>query len=135
MVAGVTGRHPAIISITEWAVSLMETLGGPGVGIAIAAENLFPPIPSEVILPVAGFAASRGELSLAGSLAWATAGSLVGALALYRLGALLGRDRLHRLCARLPLLQASDLDQAEGWFARHEARPCSSASSCRSCAA
>lgn len=107
------------MSITDWAVSLMETLGGPGAAVAIAAESLFPPIPSELILPLAGFTASRGELSLASALVWTTVGSVVGALALYVLGALLGRDRLHRLVRRLPLLNVSDMERAEGWFARH----------------
>ena len=107
------------MSITEWAVSLMETLGGPGAGLAIAAENAFPPIPSEVILPLAGFTASQGDLGLASALVWTTLGSLVGAVALYGLGALLGRDRLRALVERLPLVKVADLDKAEGWFARH----------------
>lgn len=107
------------MSITEWAVWLMETLGGPGAGLAIAVENLFPPIPSEIILPLAGFTASRGELSLASALVWTTVGSVVGAIAMYVLAALLGRERLHRLVERLPLLKVSDVHRAERWFARH----------------
>jgi membrane protein DedA with SNARE-associated domain len=77
-------------AISRWAVDLMETLGGPGAGLAIALENLFPPIPSEVILPLAGFAASRGSFGLLEALMWTTAGSVVGALMLYGLGAWLG---------------------------------------------
>jgi membrane protein DedA with SNARE-associated domain len=107
------------MSITEWAVSLMEALGGPGAAAAIAAESLFPPIPSEIILPLAGFTASRGELSLASALIWTTVGSVVGAVALYVLGVLLGRDRLLRLVERVPLLDVSDVERAERWFARH----------------
>ncbi|SHN48109.1 DedA family protein [Cryptosporangium aurantiacum] len=108
--------------LSGWAVELMETLGGPGAGVAIAAENLFPPIPSEVILPLAGFAASRGELSLASALIWTTIGSLVGALALYGLGAAFGRDRLRAVVDRLPLVKLADVDRAEAWFARHGAK-------------
>ena len=105
--------------VAGWAVDLMDRLGGPGAGLAVALENLFPPLPSEVILPLAGFTASRGELSLAGALFWTTLGSVLGALALYGFGALLGRDRARAIAGRLPLLKLSDLDRTEAWFARH----------------
>jgi membrane protein DedA with SNARE-associated domain len=97
----------------------MERLGAPGAGLAIALENLFPPLPSEVILPLAGFTAAQGGMSLIAALVWTTLGSLAGALALYALGALIGRDRVRRLVARLPLVKLSDLDRTEAWFARH----------------
>ncbi len=105
--------------VAGWAVDLMERLGGPGAGLAVALENLFPPLPSEVILPLAGFTASRGELSLAGALFWTTLGSVLGALALYAVGAMLGRDRARAIAVRLPLLNVSDLDRTEAWFIRH----------------
>jgi membrane protein DedA with SNARE-associated domain len=105
--------------IAGWAVSVMETLGAPGAGLLIALENLFPPLPSEVILPLAGFSASRGELSLAGALFWTTAGSVLGAVILYWLGALIGRERIRAAVDRLPLLKLSDMDRTEAWFARH----------------
>ncbi|WP_069759273.1 DedA family protein [Streptomyces sp. LUP47B] len=98
---------------------LMDTLGAPGAGIAIALENLFPPIPSEAILPLAGFAASTGRMSLVAVLLWTTAGSVIGALALYGVGALLGRDRTMALAARLPLVKVSDIERTEAWFLRH----------------
>lgn len=106
-------------SVADWAVSLMDTLGAPGAAVAIALENLFPPLPSEVILPLAGFAASRGSFGLFEALAWTTAGSVAGALALYALGILLGRDRLRRIVDRMPLVKLSDVDRAEAWFAVH----------------
>lgn len=105
--------------VAGWAVDLMDQLGGPGAGLAVALENLFPPLPSEVILPLAGFTASRGEMSLAGALFWTTLGSVLGALALYAIGASLGRDRARAIAARLPLLKLSDLDRTAAWFARH----------------
>ncbi|RBQ15929.1 DedA family protein [Spongiactinospora rosea] len=105
--------------IAGWAIDLMERLGEPGAGIAIALENLFPPLPSEVILPLAGFAASRGDLSLVGAVVWTTIGSIVGALALYGVGALFGRDRIVRIAARLPLVKVADIEKTEAWFARH----------------
>ncbi|GHA55967.1 hypothetical protein GCM10010372_65110 [Streptomyces tauricus] len=106
-------------SAPQWINGLMDTLGAPGAGIAIALENLFPPIPSEVILPLAGFAASTGQMNLFAALLWTTAGSVVGALALYGVGALLGRDRTVAVAARLPLVKVSDIEKTEAWFSRH----------------
>lgn len=108
-----------LTGVAGWAVGLMETLGGPGAGLAIALENIFPPLPSEVILPLAGFTASRGAFTLAGALLWTTLGSVVGALALYGLGRALGRERLRVVWGRLPLTNLDDLDRTETWFDRH----------------
>ncbi|MGX1761841.1 DedA family protein [Streptomyces lydicus] len=103
----------------DWITGLMDTLGAPGAGVAIAAENLFPPLPSEVILPLAGFAAGRGSLHLASALAWTTLGSVAGALALYGVGALLGRDRTVAIASKLPLVNVADIEKTERWFRRH----------------
>ncbi|MFK5634450.1 MULTISPECIES: DedA family protein [unclassified Ornithinimicrobium] len=97
----------------------MERLGGPGAGLLIAAENLFPPLPSEIILPLAGFTASQGSFTLAGAIGWTTAGSVVGALLLYTLGAVFGRARFHAVWSRLPLVNMEDLHRTEAWFERH----------------
>jgi membrane protein DedA with SNARE-associated domain len=105
--------------IAGWAIRIMETLGAPGAGLAVALENLFPPIPSEVILPLAGFTASQGEMSLVAAIAWTTLGSVTGAVVLYALGALLGRERTRAIAARLPLVKLSDVDRTEAWFAKH----------------
>ena len=102
-----------------WAVDLMEHLGGPGAGLAIFVENLFPPIPSEVILPMAGFAARLGELSLVGAIVWTTMGSVLGAWMLYALGAYLGPDRIRRIVSRMPLMDGEDVDKSRAWFAKH----------------
>ncbi|MGW1815211.1 DedA family protein [Streptomyces sp. NPDC002125] len=105
--------------IAGWAAGLVDAMGGPGAGLAIALENLFPPLPSEVILPLTGFAAGQGVLSLASALFWTTLGSVVGAVALYWIGAGVGRARMHAAWAKLPLVKASDLVRTEEWFARH----------------
>jgi membrane protein DedA with SNARE-associated domain len=110
---------PQLDGIVGWVVDLMEALGAPGVGLAIALENVFPPLPSEVFLPLAGFAAARGDLSLVAAIVWTTLGSVVGALALYGLGAALGRERLRAIVDRMPLVDVADVDKAEAWFARH----------------
>jgi membrane protein DedA with SNARE-associated domain len=102
-----------------WAVDLMETMGGPGAGLAIFVENLFPPIPSEVILPMAGFAARLGELSVLSAIVWTTAGSVLGAWMLYGLGAWLGHDRIRRIVSRMPLMDGRDVDKTRDWFAKH----------------
>ncbi|MFE7133361.1 DedA family protein [Streptomyces sp. NPDC057638] len=115
----VSSAAAAESSAPGWVNSLMENLGAPGAGIAIALENLFPPIPSEVILPLAGFAASNGKMSLVAVLIWTVAGSVVGAMALYGVGAALGRDRTVAIAAKLPLLKVSDIEKTEAWFAKH----------------
>ncbi|MER5882433.1 DedA family protein [Streptomyces sp. NPDC001941] len=103
----------------RWINGLMDVLGAPGAGLAIALENLFPPIPSEVILPMAGFAAASGRMGLVAALLWTTAGSVVGAFALYGAGALLGRERTVAIAAKLPLVKVSDIERTEAWFLRH----------------
>ena len=103
----------------EWAVALMEQLGGFGAGIAIFLENLFPPLPSELILPLAGFTASRGELSLASAITWTTIGSVGGATVLYEAGRLLGVERIRRIAGALPLVNVTDVDRTVAWFGRH----------------
>lgn len=105
--------------LIDWTVSLMEVIGPVGAGIGIALENLFPPLPSEVILPLAGLTASRGSFTLAEALIWTTLGSIVGAFVLYGLGAWLGADRLRRIAERIPLMKGEDIDKTVAWFHRH----------------
>lgn len=100
---------------------VVETAGYGGVAGVIAAENLFPPIPSEAVLPLAGFVAGRGDASIVGMLVASTIGSLVGAWILYGLAAWIGPERLHRFVARHGRwfrLKVSDLERAEAWFDR-----------------
>lgn len=121
----VPASGPAVTSteapdgLAGWAVDTMETFGGPGAGFAIFAENIFPPIPSEVVLPMAGFAARLGDLSLAEAIIWTTVGSVTGAWLLYALGAWLGHDTLRNIATKLPLIDAEDIDKTGAWFARH----------------
>ncbi|MFD0855485.1 DedA family protein [Actinomadura adrarensis] len=119
MVRVADGTGENLGGIAGWATDLMERLGAPGAGLAIALENLFPPLPSEVILPLAGFTASQGKMGLAAAIIWTTIGSVVGALVLYGIGAIIGRDRMRRIVEWLPLVKIEDLDRTEAWFARH----------------
>ncbi|MFJ5990836.1 DedA family protein [Lentzea sp. NPDC092896] len=105
--------------LAEWAVSLMESLGGVGAAVVVGLDNLFPPIPSELVLPLAGFSASRGVFSLPAALFWTTLGSVAGAVIVYLAGMLLGRTRTRALVARIPLVRVTDFDKTEAWFTRH----------------
>lgn len=97
----------------------METLGAPGVGLAILLENLFPPIPSEVVLPLGGFTVAQGSLNFLAVFIWATIGSVVGAYILYGVGAWLGADRLRAIADWMWLVKSSDVDKALEWFDRY----------------
>jgi membrane protein DedA with SNARE-associated domain len=108
--------------IAGWAAHLMESLGAPGAGLANAADTVLPFVPSEVILPLAGFTAGQGGMSLVAAIAWATAGSVLGSLVVYGAGALLGRERTRAIAERIPLVRAHEIDRAEAWFARYGAR-------------
>jgi membrane protein DedA with SNARE-associated domain len=101
-----------------WVLSLIEVLGELGVGLAVFIETFVPPIPSEAILPVAGFLAYEGRMSAWGAWLAATLGALAGALVWYAIGAALGRDRVRRLVGRIPLLDYADFDKAEAFFTR-----------------
>ncbi|MGI9084673.1 MAG: DedA family protein [Aeromicrobium sp.] len=108
--------------LTGWTVDLMDRLGLFGAALAVSLDNFFPPIPSEIILPLAGFAASQGTFSLTGALVATTIGSVFGAVVLYWLGRGFGRERAVLVFDRTPLLKVSDLERTEAWFAKHGAK-------------
>lgn len=108
-----------LTGLAGWVVDVIAALGPVGVGGLVALETVFPPVPSEVVLPVAGFLAGQGEMGLGTTIVSATAGSVLGAVVLYWLGARLGRRRLRRAADRMPLVDRGDLDRAESWFGRH----------------
>lgn len=101
-----------------WVLSLMTTVGEIGVGLAILIENFFPPIPSEAVLPGAGFLAYDGRMNVWWAIVAATAGSVIGAWIWYGLGALLGRERTRWIFVKVPLLETADFDKAEAYFSR-----------------
>lgn len=114
-----------LADLTGWITDVVGSLGYLGVAVLIAVENLFPPLPLELILPLAGQVAGQGQLSVVGVMVAATAGSVAGALILYALASRFGEARLRRLIGRfggLLLLDEADLDRARGWFDRHGAR-------------
>jgi membrane protein DedA with SNARE-associated domain len=97
----------------------IEQLGEWGVGLFTLAETVVPPIPSEVILPLAGYLAKQGALNLILVFVTSTLGAYLGALFLYWLGAKLGLERSIRGLSRLPLVDREDFEHAAGWFRRH----------------
>ncbi|MEA2531616.1 MAG: hypothetical protein QOG89_3260 [Thermomicrobiales bacterium] len=114
---------PALFGgLTERVTDIIESLGYAGVAGLVALENIFPPIPSELILPLAGFMAGRGDFWLPAVVVAATIGSVAGALVLYGIGAWLGELRLRRLVERYGRIlgvSTRDLDRANGWFDRY----------------
>jgi membrane protein DedA with SNARE-associated domain len=107
--------------LVEWVTSVVESLCYGGVAFLVALENLFPPIPSEVVLPLAGFVAANGDASFAGMVVAATIGSMIGAFLLYGISAAIGPARLRALVVRYGRwfrLDEADLDRTEEWFDR-----------------
>ena len=108
----------------DWVVSTIESWGYLGVFVLMVAENVFPPIPSEVIMPLAGFLAGGGKLSLGLTIVVGTLGSVLGTLMWYCIGLWFGEARLKRFAARhgrLLTLSPGDIEAAHDWFQRHGA--------------
>ena len=107
--------------LTDWVIRIVDSLGYVGVALLVTLENVFPPIPSELVLALAGFVSSRGEASVIGMITAATVGSLAGAWILYGAAAIFGRARLHALVRRFGRwvrITERDLETAERWFTR-----------------
>jgi membrane protein DedA with SNARE-associated domain len=105
--------------LSQWVSDVIEAIGYAGVALLVALESVFPPIPSEVVLPFAGFYAGKGEASVVGMMLAATVGSVVGAWILYGLAAWIGPVRLRRFVVakgRWFGVKEHDLDRAEAWF-------------------
>ncbi|NNV07278.1 DedA family protein [Geobacillus sp. C56-T2] len=105
-----------------WITDFMEQFGYIGIFFMIALENIFPPIPSEVILPFGGFMTTYTTLTVPGVIAAATAGSVVGALVLYGIGRLLSVERLERIVDRWGgwlRVKPEDIDKANRTFQRY----------------
>ena len=104
----------------ELIITLMEQYGYPGIFLLIAVENIFPPIPSEIILPFGGFLTTYTKLTVPGVIFFATLGSLAGALVLYGVGRILNEERLRKLVSgpvgRILCLKAEDVEKADRWF-------------------
>jgi membrane protein DedA with SNARE-associated domain len=108
--------------IASWVQDVIERLGAVGVALLVILENVFPPIPSEIVLPFAGFVAWRGDGSVLVMIFAATVGAVVGAVILYTVAAIIGPDRLRLFVVKFGRwfgVKTSDLERAEQWFDRH----------------
>ena len=109
-------------SLATWVQDVIEQLGYLGVALLVVLENVFPPIPSEIVLPFAGFVAQQGSDSVVLMILAATVGSVIGALIMYWIAAIIGDDRLHAFTRRFGKwvqIREVDLTRAEEWFDRH----------------
>ncbi len=104
----------------DWILSIMNQFGYLGVFLLIAIENIFPPIPSEVILLFGGFMTTHTNLNIVGMIIASTLGSLVGAIALYYIGKILNKERLKKIVSgkvgKILRIKNSDIDKADQWF-------------------
>ena len=108
--------------MAEWILGFMNSLGYLGILLLMIAENLFPPLPSELILPAAGFAAAQGKLNLIGVVLAGALGSVLGTLPLYYLGRVVNEERLVVWADRYGrwlALRGKDVRKADDWFDRH----------------
>ncbi|WP_066649689.1 DedA family protein [Christensenella timonensis] len=110
----------------EWIISLMDQFGYVGIALLIAVENIFPPIPSEVILTFGGFMTTYTNMNMWGVVIAATIGSLAGALVLYGIGRILNAERLERWLngrlGRILRLKPEDVEKAQAWFEKRGAK-------------
>lgn len=105
----------------EWVIHIMDQYGYWGIALLIALENIFPPIPSEVILTFGGFMTTYTSMNLGAVILSATAGSAVGAVVLYGVGRVLPAEKMDRFLGRwghVLGLKQGDVKRAEGWFHR-----------------
>ena len=104
----------------EFVISIMNQFGYFGIFFLIFIENIFPPIPSEVVLLFGGFMTTYSKLNLIGMVIFSTLGSTVGAIVLYFIGKILNKERLKRIVSgkigKVLRLKASDIDKADCWF-------------------
>lgn len=107
--------------MATWVLNLVARTGYGGLVLLMILENVFPPIPSEIILPLGGYLAQQGRLTLPGVVVAGTLGAVLGTLPLYWLGRSIGEERLRTLVnrhGRWLALSCADLDRATTWFQR-----------------
>ncbi|WP_426429179.1 DedA family protein [Staphylococcus equorum] len=106
----------------QWITQFMEQYGYWGIGLLIFLENIFPPIPSEIILTFGGFMTTQSGLGYTGVLVTSTIGSVVGAIVLYGIGAWIGERNLYRIIdkyGKILRLKTKDLDKTIQWFEQY----------------
>jgi membrane protein DedA with SNARE-associated domain len=108
--------------MAEWITQIMTSLGYWGIGLLMFLENLFPPIPSELIMPLAGFTIAQGKMAFVPAIAAGVLGTMLGALPWYYIGKYLGEDRLKNWLNQYGKwlgISGEEVTQAQRWFYRH----------------
>ncbi|AFY47874.1 putative membrane-associated protein [Nostoc sp. PCC 7524] len=108
----------------DWVIQIISSMGYLGISLLMLLENIFPPIPSEVIMPLAGFTVHKGELSLPVVILAGTVGSLLGALPWYYLGKLVGERRLRKWVnkhGKWLTLSGDEINKSKRWFNKYGA--------------
>lgn len=108
--------------MSEWIINIMEQLGYLGIALLMFLDNVFPPIPSEVIMPSAGFTAAQGQLSLIGVIVAGSFGSLIAAATLYWIGRKISHDALFRWVnqyGKYLFIKTDDVKKALDWFEKY----------------
>ncbi len=106
----------------EFIIEIMNQFGYYGISILIAVENIFPPIPSEIILTFGGYMTLNTSMSIIGIVISSTIGSIIGAVILYLIGRLLTKQKLYKLVdgkvGKILRFKRSDIDKSEEWFSK-----------------
>ncbi|MBD1925152.1 DedA family protein [Trichocoleus sp. FACHB-90] len=108
--------------MVDWITNTMQSLGYVGIGLLMFLENLFPPIPSELIMPLAGFTVAKGNMNFVLAVTAGVLGTMLGALPWYYVGKLVGEENLKRLANKYGKwigLSSKDIDKADNWFDKH----------------
>ncbi|API93540.1 alkaline phosphatase [Virgibacillus pantothenticus] len=106
----------------NWVTSIMEEFGYIGVFLMMALENIFPPIPSEIVLPFGGFLTTTTDLTVLGVIIAATVGSVLGAIILFGIGLLLDVEQLEKIIDRyghILRIKKTDVKRADAWFDKY----------------
>jgi membrane protein DedA with SNARE-associated domain len=111
--------------LASWIESMVSSMGVFGIGLLMFLENVFPPIPSELIMPLAGYSASKGDVNIVMVIVAGTIGSLAGATVWFVAGLMIGEERVKGLAARFGrwlTVTPDEVDKADAWFDRHGAK-------------
>ncbi len=122
LLAGASSGDEELSGILGFATRIIQALSEWGVGLLTLIETVFPPIPSEVILPLAGFLSSQGDMNIILVFVTATLGGYLGALLLYWLGRAYGEERTITLLSKIPLMEREDFEKSTRWFRAHGRR-------------
>lgn len=108
--------------MASWVMRMIHSAGSPAIALLMFLENVFPPIPSELIMPLAGYMVTQKQLSMVAVIVAGTLGSVLGALPLYYLGRKVGAKRMKELAerhGRWVTVSPEEIERAKGWFDRH----------------